>query len=224
MHIYGGELNMSNIRIHYSFADFKTRDMSYLSNCNIQKKEFFESKETIDKSIKYITRHLKISKLNVIYDICAGHSFTCLYALSRNYAKYAISIDIKHPQSCDRILSFYPQLFGRISYIQNDIYKTNHKTLPNSMIVGIHPCKGLAFRIAEIAIQNKCPCVIVPCCASGTQKKSWIDSFPDLSEYHRYTMRIVEMLSSNGFEITIKTINPKYTPKNYIIIGIPNIK
>jgi len=208
--------------MRYSQSDFKTRDMSYLHECNVDKKEFFESSITLDKSIKYAKRYYGINRLDTIYDFCAGHSFSCYYALTRNYTKYAISIDIRHPNSHTKVASYYPQMIPRVQYIQNNIFLTDYKIPKNCLVLGIHPCRDLVFRIVEIAIQNKVPFVCVPCCKAKVRIKSWIDCFDDLSDYQRYSMKIVQFASSKGYDITIKKINAKYTPKNFIIIGIPN--
>lgn len=207
--------------MHYSQKDFKVRDMSYLHECHVDKKEFFETSITLDKSVSDIKKYYGISRLDTLYDFCSGHSFTCYYALSRNMTKYAVSIDIRHPNAHTKIASYYPQMISRVTYIQQNIFLNEYKIPQNCMVVGIHPCRDLVFRVAEIAIQNKVPFAIVPCCKGRMGIKSWVDSFEDLSDYQRYAMKVVQYVAERNYNITIKKINEKYTPRNFIIIGIP---
>ena len=209
-----------SVHLKYNKNDFKTRDMSYLYESNIDKKEFFETKQTIDKAMPIIRNFFGVDRLNTIYDICSGHSFSCFYAVTRDVTKYAISIDYRNPESTYKISSYYPQFMSRVAYKEADIFLTDFKIDSNSVVLGIHPCRDLAFRVAEIAIQNRVPVVLVPCCKGGNVK-SWIDSFDNLSDYQRYTMKIAEFIDVNNYEIRVKKINEIYTPKNNIIIGLP---
>jgi len=209
-----------SVHLKYSKKDLKTRDMSYLLESNIDKKEFFESKQTIDKSMPIIRKFFGVDRLNIIYDFCSGHSFSCFYAVTRDVTKYAISIDQRNPESTYKISSYYPQFMSRVTYKEANIFTNDFKIEANSVVLGIHPCRDLAFRVAEIAVTNRVPIVIVPCCKGGNVK-SWIDSFDDLSDYQRYSMKIAEYIDVNNYEIHVKKINTIYTPKNIIIIGLP---
>ncbi len=208
------------VRIKYNPTDFKTRDMSYLKSSNIEKKEFFETKETIDKALPVVRKFFGVDRLNIVYDLCSGHSFSCYYTVSRNLTKYAISIDRRNPKNSYTLSSFYPQFIPRVSYRESDIFLNDYVIEPYSVVLGIHPCADLAFRVAEIAIKSRVPVIIVPCCKGG-KVKSWIDSLNNLTDYQRYSMKIAELIAINNYEIKIKKINEIYTPKNIIIIGIP---
>lgn len=206
--------------MHYGKSDFKTRDMSYLYECNVDKKEFFESKETLDKSIKTMRKHYGVDRLDTIYDFCSGHSFSCYYALTHNYTKYAIAVDIRHPNAHTKVASYYPQMIPRVQYIENNIFLNEYKIPQNCMVLGIHPCRDLVFRVMEIAIQNRVPFAVVPCCKKKNIP-SWLDDFDCLTDYQRYAMKVTQFAVSKGYNVSIKKINEKYTPRNFIIIGLP---
>lgn len=198
----------------------KSHDMSYLSRCLIEKKEYIETKDTLEKSIKFIRDFYCVDRLNVIADFCSGHTFNALFALSRNYSKYAWCIDSRFPDSSYKLQTYYQKYVPRMVLIQESIFLNNY-SIPNySLVLSIHPCRDLSYRVAEIAAQNKLPIIIVPCCVGGN-RKSWIDEFPGISRYDRHSMKVAQFLEERNYDIKVKAISKTYTPRNSIIIGLP---
>lgn len=205
----------------YKQSDFlKSRDMSYLSRSEIPKKEYIETKDTLEKSICHIRDYYKVDRLNVIADFCCGHTFNGYFALTRGYAKYIWFIDERFSKSSGVLSTYYQRYIPRTVYMQGNIFLKDYKIPEYSLVLSIHPCRDSAYRVSEIAIQNRKPIVIVPCCIGGN-RKSWIDSFNMLDQYTRYSMKIAQFIEENDYKIIIRAINKNYTPKNNIIIGIP---
>lgn len=205
----------------YKQSDFfKSRDMSYLSRSEIPKKEYIETRDTIEKSINYIRKYYKIDRLNVIADFCSGNTFNGYFALSREYTKYVWLIDQRFSKSSSRLSTYYQRYISRTVYMVDNIFLKFYKIPEYSLVLSIHPCRDLAYRISEIAIQNRKPIVIVPCCVGGP-RTSWIDSFALLDQYTRYSMKIAQFIEENDYLIKIKNINKKFTTRNNIIIGLP---
>lgn len=198
----------------------KSHDMSYLSRCFIEKKEYIETKDTLEKSIKFIREYYKIGRLNVIADFCSGHTFNALFALSRNYSKYVWCIDSRFPDSSYRLQTYYQKYVPRMVLKQGNIFLNDYKIPEYSLVLSVHPCRDLSYRIAEIAAQNRSPIVIVPCCIGG-HRKSWIDEFSNINGYDRHSMKIAQFLEERNYDIKIRTINKNYTPRNNIVIGLP---
>ncbi len=66
----------------YSHEDLmRSHDLSYLSRCFIEKKEYIETRDTLEKPIKFIKGYYNIDRLNTIVDFCSGHTFNALFAL-----------------------------------------------------------------------------------------------------------------------------------------------
>lgn len=205
----------------YKQSDFiKSRDMSYLSRSEIRKKEYVETRDTLEKSIGYIRNYYKVGRLNVIADFCSGNTFNGYFALSREYAKYVWLIDERFSKSSSILSTYYQRYVSRTVYMTDNIFLKDYKIPEYSLVLSIHPCRDLAYRVSEIAIQNRRPIVIVPCCEGGP-RKSWIDSFSILDRYTRHSMKIAQFIEENNYSITIRTINKSFTPKNNIIIGLP---
>lgn len=197
-------------------------DKSRLSLCNVPKKEFYETEQTVKKTFKNLRKMTGIPTFKHFYDFCSGHTFNAHYVLSRHYAKYADVYDIRFPKSSKKLETYYPSLMARIQHHEENIYTTHYDNLEsNSVVFAIHPCKDLAYRVSEIAIQNQLPLVVVPCCIAKNRRVTWIDSFPNINPYEKNAMKLAEFITSQNYEVQIKTINPKYTPRNKIIIGVP---
>lgn len=198
----------------------KNRDMSNLSKCGVEKKEYIESKDTLEKSIKIIREYYGVGRLNLIADFCSGNTFNGFFALTRNYTKYVWFHDIKFPIAAELLPTYYINYASRVEHRQGNIFLDKYSFPEFSMVLAVHPCGDLAYRVAEIAIENKVPIVIVPCCTGGN-RKSWVDEFPDINAHSRHAMKVVEYIQSYNYDVKVKTINRAYTPRNYIIIGTP---
>lgn len=223
--VIDGEHRISHVHMKpYPQKDLlKSRDMSYLSRCFIEKKEYIETKDTLEKSIQFIRDYYKIDRLDTIVDFCSGHTFNASFALSRNYSKYVLCIDSRFPNSSNRLQTYYQKYMPRMILKQENIFTNNYNIPKLSLVLSIHPCRDLSYRVSEIAIQNRVPIVIVPCCTGGNNRRSWIDDFPDINRYDRHSMKIAQFLEEYGYNIRIRSINKNYTPRNNIIIGLPRI-
>src|SRR3989338_1891601 len=139
----------------YKQSDFfKSRDMSYLSRSEIRKKEYIETRDTLEKSINYIRNYYKIDRLNVIADFCSGNTFNGYFALSREYTKYVWLIDERFSKSSNVLSTYYQRYIPRAIYMPGNIFLKDYKLPEYSLILSIHPCRDLAYRVSEIAVQN----------------------------------------------------------------------
>lgn len=197
----------------------KSRDASYANDARIPLKEYFESSIVISKTLRSIIKQRDIARFDTAFDMCSGCSFSGYYLLARNYAKYCVAVDKKFPLSSYRVGGYYNRVVGRMSFREEDIYLNDYDIPKNSVVLSIHPCKGLALRVVEIASENLTPLVIVPCCI-GHSEDSWIDKFSDVGKYDRWCMKIASAMDKAGYDITIRHINSNVTPVNTIIIGV----
>ena len=200
---------------------FKISDLSNIVSSNIKVKEFFESRDTIDKSLPIIKRFYGIRKLKTIYEFTSGHTFSGLYALARNHCNNVITSDLHFPKSTMSIQSKYSKLMARLETREEDIYQNEYHIPMYSAVLGIHPCGNLSYRVCDIAIENESPIILVPCCISKGHP-SYLDTF-ELNKYLKHELKLANYLSKAGYNITIKKITEKATPRNTIIIGTPQI-
>ena len=199
----------------------KNRDLANIVGSDIKVKEFFETRDTIDKSMSIVKSFLEVRKLKSIYEFTSGHTFSGLYALSRNHCNNVVSIDLHFPKSAIKIQSHYPRLLARFETREEDIYRNNYTLPRNSAVISIHPCGNLSYRVCDIAIENKAPIVIVPCCIPKGHQ-SYLDKF-EINKHLKHELKIANYLAEEGYKITVKKIIQAATPRNTIIIGIPNL-
>ena len=192
-----------------------------LKFAHVKRKELYETSITLDKSLKVIKQHYGTDRLHTVYDFCSGHTFNGYYAVSKNYSKFAVCIDIKFPKSSYRLETLYNQRL-RVEHREEDIYKTDYNLNPNSVVLSIHPCKTLSYRVTDIAIKNKLPIVIVPCCECKSPHSTSLHDLNIINKYTKHCLGIIMWLEHNNYTIRTKEINQAFTPKNMIIIGIPN--
>ena len=208
-------------KIHYpQKLLLKARDASNMYLSHIKVKEYWETHDTYEKSVPYILKKLNLTRFTTVHDFCASHGANIPYILSRNKANYGIAHDIHPSKASNKLWSYYPRITARMEYRQEDIHRTEYNLEDNSLVMGIHACRELSLRICDIAVQNKLPIVLVPCCI-GSMKDSLISKFEGISKYTRWCISIGEQLYKVDYNIHVRYIRKDATPVGTILIGIP---
>ena len=208
------------IKVPYSKKLLATsRDAGYLKMSRVKAKEYFETHDVYEKSIPYILKELNISRFHTVYDFCASHGFNIPYILARNKAKYGTAIDIRPSKASRHLWSYYPRLSARMTYRQEDIYRTKYELEDNSLVLAIHPCSNLATRTCEIAIENNAPIAISPCCVGKIDP--FFRLFEDVNRYDKWCLTVGQKLHNAGYKLTTRKIRESATPVGTIIIGTP---
>lgn len=197
----------------------KSRDAGYLKDSRVRSKEYFETHDVYKKSVPYILKKSGISRFHTVYDFCASHGFNIPYILARDKAKYGTAIDIRPSKASKRLWSYYPRLSARMNYRQEDIYRTKYDLEDNSVVLAIHPCRQLAIRVCNIAIENNLPIIVSPCCTGKIDP--FFRLFENINHYDKWCLTVGQSLQKAGYELTIREIKKNVTPVNTIIIGIP---
>lgn len=119
-------------------------------------KEITESMSIIH-AIRSIT--LKEPMKYTLIDLCAGNALTGIIAVHLLPIKQAIAFD-KHKRKCN-----YNHI-KRFTYIKADIIKETFSIPKKSIIVSVHPCKGLALHVIDIYNSNTFAehLAMMPCC------------------------------------------------------------
>lgn len=213
---------MTSNRIHVTREEIiRTRDLSSIMGSNIKAKEFFETRDTIDKSLPIVKKYFEVKKLKTIYDFTSGHTFNGLYALARNQCNNIVSVDLHFPRAANIIQSYYPRLMARMETREEDIYRSEYNISDQSAVLSIHPCNNLAYRVCDIAIENRVPIILVPCCVAKGHP-SFLDAF-GLNSNTKHELKLAHYLSTAGYDIRICKITERATPRNTIIIGLPKV-
>lgn len=198
----------------------RSRDAGYLKGSRVKAKEFFETHDVCEKSVPYILKKLNIDRFHTVYDFCASHGFNIPYILARNKAKYGTAIDIRPSKASKKLWSHYPRLSARMNYRQEDIYQKKYDLEDNSLVLAIHPCRNLALRTCDIAIENNAPIAISPCCTGKIDP--FFQLFEHIGHYDKWCLTVGQKLHNAGYNLTIRQIRESATSVGTIIIGMPD--
>jgi len=98
----------------------------------------------------------------------------------------------------------------------------------NSAIIAVHACGNLTDRILSKSIESRVPVAVMSCCHSDKIENHNLKHPPDSrillygkSEDYYDAVR-QQFLIENGYDAVVLQIDPKITPKNNVIIGVPN--
>ena len=197
----------------------KSHDAGNMELSHIPIKEYWETHDVYKKSIPYILKKLNLSRFHTIHDFCAGHGANIPYAITRNKAKYGVAHNIFAPKSSKKLWSYYGRIAARMTYKIEDIYQEEYNLEDNSLVLSIHPCRGLALRVCDIAIENKAPIVISPCCTGKIDP--FFAPFENIKKYDKWCLTVGQRLTKAGYDLTVRKIRTSATPVGAIIIGIP---
>ena len=97
----------------------------------------------------------------------------------------------------------------------------------NAAVIALHSCGVLTDKIIEKAILSLSPVAIMPCCYNQNMREYDLQNPPDKrklmykSENDYYDTFRMQHLRENGYLVFLRTVNPKITPMNNVIIAIP---
>lgn len=176
-----------------------------INNCS---KEISETMGII-KYLKSIT--LKEPLKYTIYDICAGNALTSVTASHLLPIKHSYAIDIK---SRNRKWN----LIKKFNYINKNIYD-NIDFVEDSIIIGLHTCGNLAYRLIDLYNDN--PNVkyilLMPCCI-GNINTSLPEFFRKyLGKYRIWSYNLSEKI--NNSKVSLVEDKNIISPCNIIIKG-----
>jgi hypothetical protein len=113
----------------------------------------------------------------------------------------------------------WPRLRGRIAVVAEDV---RHLALePTDLIVSCHACGALTDHVLDAARRTHAPVAVLPCChdlqtCDAGPLAGWLDGPLAID-----TMRAVR-LAGLGYRVYTQTIPKAITPKNRLLIGVPD--
>ena len=143
-----------------------------------------------------------------VLDLCAGNGLFGLLAVHTLPVRTVTAIDIRERE-------FRLEHVQRYQYLFRDIYDDVPVTDP-SIVCGIHACRGLSLRIAEIYLNspNAKKLLLMPCCECGTlptRHQVILDRIPAPLRWAWYLADLVDGRIIHDTQIL--------SPRNYIIIA-----
>ena len=156
-----------------------------------------------------------------LFDFCAGNALTSAIAsfLYPNIHSYAIDKRVR-----DRRWS----KIRRFMYVKSNIYKERweHMThqhraiypMTDFIVIGVHPCRGLAQRIIEIYNKSKADhLILMPCCTGDRYKFSLPLAIKEkVGDYLTWCVYLLDLVEGQKRLIVDENV---LSPKNALIIA-----
>ena len=159
-----------------------------------------------------------------VVDIAGGHGLLAhLMLLLDDTSPEAVIVD-PAPPACgaalsEAIVAEWPRLCGRVHVRVDDIRDVPMNA--GDVIVSSHACGALTDHILDAAVAASARVAVLPCCqdlatCDAGPLAGWLDG-PTAVD----AMRAIR-LAAAGFTVKTQTIPGTITPKNRLLIGIPN--
>ena len=170
----------------------------------------------------YFSSFLKESYCLV--EFCAGNGNGGKLFLQNGNARQLYLVDIKRVRGLEKTLT---EIDKTTIVFLDGIANYQFPVEQDLAVIGIHACGGLTDKIIERAVTIRAPLAVMPCCYNR-KKQYHLQHPPDprLLLYRRkedyFDLVRLQFIKEQGYSVILENINPKITPMNNILIGIPN--
>lgn len=182
----------------------------------LPRKELFESWEMARR----IRRRLRGGR---VVDLASGHGLLAMILMILDdTSPCALAVDTKIPENAARLLSAieaaWPRLVGRIQLEERSIGEVDLTS--TDLIVSSHACGNLTDQILDRAISVHARVAVLPCChAEGRCDPGGLGGWLDTALAIDVTR--AARLRSHGYRISTQHIPGNITPKNRLLLGVP---
>jgi len=158
-----------------------------------------------------------------IVDLACGHGLAAtLLLLLDDSSPEALGIDRRLPPSAAKLQAVlnheWPRLAGRVTLQAGEIEDVVLSA--DDLVVSVHACGPLSDLVLERAIAARARVALLPCChdlkgEGGAALRGWLDGA--LAMDVERALR----LQAAGYKVITQTIPADITPKNRLLLGIP---
>ena len=184
----------------------------------LPRKELYEAWEMA----KRVRRHLRGGR---VVDLGGGHGLLAqIMLLLDDSSPSAVVVDKALPASSvtlhQALTETWPRLAGRVEFLARPL--DDIVIAAGDVVVSSHACGRLSDVVLEVAIKARTSVAVLPCChdlaACDTgQLNGWVDGATAID-----VMRAMR-LQACGYTVRTLLIPPGITPKNRLLIGVPNV-
>jgi hypothetical protein len=199
-----------------SLADRFARALSQRQAIDI--KEYCESFE-------FFTRTRRDIRRPVVADMCCGHGLTgILFAIFERHVEQVDLIDRIQPPSFSRVLeaakSVAPWVSKKVRF--HEMPLSQYEPDGEVGLVGVHACGSRTDRCISLALAQRSPIAVMPCCHSPTGYGSRGRVFDEsIGAALAIDVDRTYSLTEAGYDVRWKAIPRAVTPMNRIILGVP---
>ena len=179
-------------------------------------KEFFEAWEVARRVRRRFRGGREV-------DLACGHGLLAhILLLLDDSAPHALAVDRQLPANANRLsdelIRSWPRLQGRVRYLETGIQSVEIGA--RDLVVSVHACGTLTDTVLNIAVAAGARVAVLPCCHDLGRCDSgglagWLDG-PMAVDATR-----AARLRDRGYRIFTGTIPEDITPKNRLLMGVP---
>ena len=158
-----------------------------------------------------------------VVDVACGHGLVAhLMLVLDDSSPSALAIDPRIPDSARRLatelVATWPRLAGRVAIEPRTLVEV--PLTPDDVVVSVHACGALTDDVLAAAVAARARVAVLPCChdARRSPLDGWLDAplALDVARAHR--------LVAAGYDVVTQTIDPRITPKNRLLLGVPRAR
>jgi SAM-dependent methyltransferase len=158
-----------------------------------------------------------------VIDVAGGHGLLAhLMLLLDDSSPEAVVVDpspsMSGPALHEALATAWPRLERRVTVLATELDR--FAMAAEDLVVSSHACGALTDRILDAAVAARVPVAVLPCChdlgsCDPGPLEGWLDGAMAID-----TMRAMR-LASHGYQVRTQTIPSAITPKNRLLIGVP---
>ena len=164
-------------------------------------------------------------RAKVVADLCGGHGLVAvLFVMFERCVERALVLDRTRQGNFDRILKAAeqaaPWTSGRIDYLETKLHTASERVPKHAGLVAVHACGARTDRVLELAVANRTPVAVMPCChpvatskAPPALKKALAHLAVDVDRTYQ--------LEAAGFHVRWSQVSERITRMNRVILARP---
>lgn len=183
----------------------------------LPRKELYEAWEVA-------RRARRLFRSGRVVDVAGGHGLlAAVMLLLDDSSPEALVVDPSVPPSMlqvrDALAAAWPRLEGRVHTSASSIEAVS--LTASDVVVSCHACGALTDSVLDAAAAARARVAVLPCCHDASTSDTgglsgWLDEALAIDATRAMTLR------SRGYRVWTQTIQKEITPKNRLLLGMPD--
>ena len=185
------------------------------------------SMKELVESFEFYARVRRRVRAPVVVDLCAGHGLVgLLFGCFERSVERVVLVDKVFP-SCahsvlDAISSVAPWVRGKVEYQERRVESIRSGEFSSdTSFTAVHACGGRTDRCLAVAVAERSPIAVMPCCYARTARKAPRAFRKVLGAALTTDIHRTYTLEESGYSVEWAAVPAVITPMNRIIVALP---